>query len=129
MKRYIEGSYKARLVFFLAFLLWAGLVLFLQRFDTWFPISGTLQEQLVQSSDRALLAAIVSTVFYLALSGLVVFEAIWTVRTRQYPPLGHLVPFRTPIREIKYPILVWVWPVPFLRCALAILHFKCMRGS
>ncbi len=108
MKRYVEGSYKARLAFFFVFLLWAVVVLFQQRFDTWFPISGTLQEQLVQSSDRALLAAIVSTVMYLALSGFVVFEAIWTVRTKQYPPLGHLVPFRTPIREIKYPIMVWV---------------------
>ena len=45
MERYIEGSYKARLVFFFVALLWAGLVLFLQRFDTWFPISGTPQEQ------------------------------------------------------------------------------------
>ena len=107
MERYIEGSYKARLVFFFVALLWAGLVLFLQRFDTWFPISGTPQEQLVQSSDRALLAAIIVTVFYLTLSGIVVFETIWTVRTRQWPPHG--MPFRTPIKEIKNPIMVWMF--------------------
>lgn len=99
-------------------LLWASLVLFLQRFDTWFPISGTPQEKLVQSSDRALLAAIVVAVVYLTLSGIVVFEAIWMVRTRQWPPHGHLMPFRTPIKEIKNPIMVWV-------CAGSILTM-CM---
>jgi hypothetical protein len=113
MKRYIEASYKARLVFFLLVLLWAGLVLLqklLQKhFDEWFPLTGTPVEQLIQSSDRQLLAVIVLVVFYLTLSGIVVFEAIWTVRSRQWPPHGHPVPFRTPVKEIKNPIMVWLF--------------------
>ena len=109
MKRYIEGSYKARLVFFFLVLLWASLVLFLQRFDEWFPLNGTPVEQLIQGSDRHLLAVIGLVVFYLILSGIVVFEAVWTVRSRQWPPHGHPMPFRTPVREIKNPIMVWVF--------------------
>jgi hypothetical protein len=113
MKRYIEPSYKARLVFFFLVLLWAGLVLLqtlLQKhFDEWFPLAGTPVEQVIQSSDRHLLAVIVFVVFYLTLSGIVVFVAIWTVRSRQWPPHGHPMPFRTPVKEIKNPIMVWLF--------------------
>jgi len=109
MKRYIEGSYKARLVFFFLVLLWAGLVLFLQRFNEWFPLTGTPVEQWIQSSDRYLFGAIVLVVFYLTLSGIVVFEAIWTVRSRQWPPHGHPVPFRTQVKGIKHPTMVWLF--------------------
>ena len=52
MKRYIEASPKARLVFFLLALLLTVLVAILQRVDEWFPMKGISLEQF---PDRALL--------------------------------------------------------------------------
>jgi phosphoglycerol transferase MdoB-like AlkP superfamily enzyme len=80
MKRYIEASPRAKKVFFIVAFIWAGVALFLAGYDAWFPISDVPQEQLVQISTRALVAVVVSVVFYLALSILVVLYAVWTVR-------------------------------------------------
>lgn len=124
MKRYIEGSYNARLVLFFLVLLWAGLVLFLQRFDDWFPLTGTPVEQVIQSSDRSRAGVIVQVVFYLTLSSIVVFEAIWTVRSRQWPPHGHPVPFRTQVKEITHPIKVWL-----LAGFILIMHMSLIALS
>ena len=108
MKRYIEASSKAKKVFFSVAVIWAGLALLLVGLNEWFPVSGTLQEQSVQISNRALILVVVKVVSYLAMSILVVLYAFWTVRSRQWPPLGHSMPFRTQVREIKQPVLVWV---------------------
>ena len=109
MKHYIEASPKAKKVFFIVAFIWAGVALFLANYDVWFPVSGTQQEQLVQISNRGLVAVVVAVVFYLALSILVVVYTVWTVRSRQWPPLGHSMPFRTQVHEIKQPVLVWVF--------------------
>ena len=108
MKHYVEASPRAKKVFFIVAFIWAGVALFLAGYDVWFPISDVPQEQLVQISHRALVAVIVSVVFYLALSILVVLYAVWTVRSRQWPPHGCSMPFRTKVHEIKQPVLVWV---------------------
>jgi hypothetical protein len=108
MKRYIEASSKAKKVFFSVAVVWAGVALLLVGLNEWFPVSGTLQEQSVQISNRALVIVVVEVVSYLAVSILIVLYAFWTVRSRQWPPLGHSMPFRTQVREIKQPVLVWV---------------------
>ena len=109
MKRYVEASPKARLVFLVFILFWLSLALLLDRFDAWFPLAGTPAERLHKISDRTLVALILSVVLYLIMSGLVVFEGIWTVRSRQWPPKGHPMPFRTPVKEINNPIKVWLF--------------------
>lgn len=108
-KRYVEASPKARLVFLVLILFWLSLALFLDRFGAWFPLDGTPTERLLKVSDRALIALIVSVIFYLTLSGIVMFESIWTVRSRQWPPEGHPMPFRTRVKEIKHPTMVWLF--------------------
>jgi hypothetical protein len=108
MKRYVEASPRAKKVFFIVAFIWAGVALFLAGYDVWFPLSDVPQEQLVQISNRALVAVVVSVVFYLALSILVVLYTVWTVRSRQWPPHGCSMPFRTKVHEIKQPVLVWV---------------------
>lgn len=108
MKRYIEASPKAKKVFFSVAVIWAGVALLLVVLNDWFSISGTPQEQSVQISNRALGLVVIKVVSYLALSTLVVLYACWTVRSRQWPPLGHPMPFRTQVREIKQPVWVWV---------------------
>jgi hypothetical protein len=109
IKRYVDASPKARLVFLLLILFWLSLALFLDRFSVWFPLDGTPSERLLKISDRGRIALIVTVVFYLILSGIVVFESIWTVRSRQWPPQGHPMPFRTRIKEIKHPTRVWLF--------------------
>ena len=109
MKHYIEASPKAKKVFFIVAFIWAGVALFLASYDVWFPVSGTQQEQLVQISNRGLVALVVAVVFYLLLSILVVAYTVWTVRSGQWPPLGRSMPFRTRVHEIKQPVLAWVF--------------------
>src|SRR4029079_2888567 len=104
MKRYVEASPKARLVFLVFILFWLSLALLLDRFDAWFPLAGTPAERLHKISDRTLVALILSVVLYLIMVCLVVFEGIWTVLSRQWPPKGHPMPFRTPVKEINNPI-------------------------
>ena len=108
-KRYVEASPKARLFFLVAILSWLALLLFLDRFNVWFPVHGTPTEKLVKTLDRGLVVLIVSVSFWLMLSTIMVFEAIWTVRSRQWPPHGHPMPFRTPVKEIKHPLTVWLF--------------------
>jgi hypothetical protein len=108
MKRYVEASPKAKKVFFSVAVVWVGVALLLVGLNDWFPVSGTPQDQSVEISNRAIILVVVKVVSYLALSILVVLYAFWTVRSRQWPPLGHAMPFRTQVREIKRPVLVWV---------------------
>jgi hypothetical protein len=46
--------------------------------------------------------------FYLVLSVVAVILATKAVRTRQWPPAGMAVPFRTPVQEIRKPFKVWL---------------------
>ena len=108
MKRYVEASPKAREWFFFGAVLWAGLALFTSRFNTIFPLSGRVDELLTQIDERALYALVALTVFYLALSAVAILLALKAVRTRQWPPAGVAVPFRTSVKEIRKPFKVWL---------------------
>ena len=108
MKRYVEASPKARQWFFLVAVVWAGLALVASRLNTYFPLSGHVEELLVQIDARALYALVALSLFYLTLSVVAIFLATRTVRTRQWPPAGLEVPFRTPVTEIRTPFKVWL---------------------
>jgi hypothetical protein len=108
MKRYVEASPRARQWLFLVAVVWAGLVLFASRFSTYFPLPTGAQELLAQIDARALYGLVALSLFYLALSAMAIFVAIRVVRTRQWPPAGMAVPFRTPVREIRKPAAVWL---------------------
>src|ERR1022692_4721965 len=103
MKRYVEASPKARQWFFLIAIVLGGLVLFMYVFDTYFPPVGSVLEQLAQMDARATYKLIAFIPIYLVFSVVAFVLAARSVRTRQWPPAGIAVPFRTQIREIRKP--------------------------
>jgi hypothetical protein len=107
MKQYVEASPRAKLVFYVAAIFLGGIGIFLFRFNAWFPVHGSPEEQLRQMADRAMYVMVALVVSYVALSGLVLILAIRTVRTRQWPPVGLPMPFRMAVTEIKRPFAVW----------------------
>ena len=114
MQRYVEASPRARQWFFLAAIVWLGLVLLTSRFGTYFPLSGSPSEKLAQLDQRSWYALGAFVVFYAALSVLAVFLAAKAVRTKQWPPAGLTVPFRTRVYEIQSPFKVWFWVLVLL---------------
>jgi hypothetical protein len=107
MSQYVEASPRAKLVFYLAAIALGGIGIFLFRFNAWFPVHGSPEEQLRQMADRAMYVMIALVVMYGALACLVLILAIGTVRTRQWPPAGLPMPFRMAVTEIKRPFAVW----------------------
>ena len=116
MKQYLDASPRVRQWFFFIAVVWLGLVLLTVRFNTYFPLSGNAQEQLAQIDARATYALVALVLFYLGLSVQAVLLAAKAVRTKQWPPAGVAVPFRTQIHEIRRPLKVWFW-VSVLVCA------------
>jgi hypothetical protein len=108
MRRYVEASPRARQWFFLIAVVWAGLGFIASRLNTYLPLSGHVEELLIQIDARALCALVVLSLFYVALSVVAIVLAARTVRTGQWPPVGLKVPFRTPVTEIRKPYKVWL---------------------
>jgi hypothetical protein len=101
--------------FFLAAFILVGYILFIATFDTYRPPVGSVLERLVQVDARATYRLTGFVLFYLGLSVWVFVLATKAVRTRQWPPAGVAVPFRTEIREIRKPFKVWAY-VAILVC-------------
>ena len=113
MNQYVEASPRAKIVFYVAAIVLGGIGIFLFRFNAWFPVQGSPEEQLRQMADRAMYVMIALVVMYGLLACLVLILAIGTVRTRQWPPAGLPMPFRMAVTEIKRPFVVWA-PVAVL---------------
>ena len=108
MKRYIEASPRARQWYFLAAIVWAGLALFVSRINTYFPLPSDARELLTAVDARATYRLVTVSLFYLLFSAAAIFLALKAVRTKQWPPAGMAVPFRTQLREIHRPHRVWL---------------------
>ena len=107
MKRYVEASTRARQWYFLAAVVWAGLALLVSRFNSYCPLPSDARELLTAVDARATYRLVTVSVFYLLFSGVAILLAIKAVSTKQWPPAGMPVPFRTQVREIHRPLKVW----------------------
>ena len=107
MKRYVEPTEKARQLFFLALLMISGLALLADRLDELLPISSDTSVALDQVLERSLLGAVLSSVFYGALAGIAIHLTRRAVVSKQWPPVGMSVPFRTAVREVRRPWTAW----------------------
>ena len=115
--RFVESSPRARRWFWFVVLIWISLVVFLVEFDTLFPVSGTVQDQIATLVNRSRFALLSRIAFYVTFSIIILILAMKVVRTGQWPPAGMQVPFRTRVQEIHRPIKVWIYTISIL-----ILH-------
>ena len=108
MKRFVEPSTKAQQLFFLALVLLGALALLANRLPDFLPsISLDPSVASEQVLNQSLWIASLNTLFYLGLSFHAVHYVHRAVRSRQWPPEGMSVPFRTEIKEIKNPRNAW----------------------
>jgi hypothetical protein len=123
---YIEPSNNARRWFWIFALIWVCAAAFLTHFDDLFPVTGTALDQIEGLLKRSFCAAVFTTIFYLTIGGTIIFLAVRTVRTKQWPPRGMAVPFRARATEIRRPVIVWLYAaVMLLLIALQIgISFK-----
>jgi formate hydrogenlyase subunit 3/multisubunit Na+/H+ antiporter MnhD subunit len=103
MTEYVEPSLKARQLFFLAVILLGGFALFISRLDELLPYSEPDQMR-----DWALIAMVLSTIFFTALSVVAIYYTRRAVQSGQWPAKGMAVPFRTKIKVIKNPRNAWL---------------------
>lgn len=115
MKRYIEPTLRARQLFFLGLLVVAGVALLADRANQFLPpLSSDEVVALDQMVERSLLAALLASVFWCGLGGAAIYLTNRAIRSRQWPPAGISVPFRTEAVDIKRPWVAWALLVVFL---------------
>ena len=108
MKRYIEASPKARQWFFLALAIWAFVAVLWLNFEAYFPLPSDVRDRLAEHQARSLYRFIAIALLYGALSVAACMAIAKAVRTKQWPPAGSPVPFRTRVHEIRNPRKVWL---------------------
>ncbi len=109
MTRYIEPTQRTRQLFFLAAILWAGLVLFLDRLDQFLPpLSKDRSIAIDQILERSLWGTVLSTVFIVILSMGAIYLTQRAISSGQWPPTNMTVPFRAKVKEIRSPRRTWI---------------------
>ena len=108
MKRYIEASPKTRQWFFLALAIWAFVTALWLNFDAYFPLPSDVGDRLAAHHARTLYWFIAFALLYGALSVAAGIAIAKAVRTKQWPPAGSPVPFRTRVHDIRNPRKVWL---------------------
>ena len=119
MTRYIEPTLRTRQLWFLAALLVAtSFWLLTTRIDQLLPpLDKDLAVAFDQILERSLIAAILSTVFFVVYSLVAIHYTRRVIASQQWPPTGMTVPFRTKVKEIKNPRNAWL----YLTVSLGIL--------
>jgi hypothetical protein len=112
--RYVEPSNRPRRWFWIVALIWVCALAILVRFDELFPITGSSLNQIEALVKRSFFAAVFMMIVYLGMSLIIVFLAVRTIRTKQWPPRGMGVPFRTRVTEIRRPVFVWLYAAVML---------------
>lgn len=96
-------------MFFLSLLFVAGIALIADRTDELLPpVSSSEAVALDQVLERSLLGAMLASVFWSCLGCVAIYLTHRAVKSRQWPPAGFSVPFRTEIVEIRRPWVAWV---------------------
>lgn len=108
MITYIEPNLGTRRVFFLAVVLFGVLAFAMSQLEDLLPpLSSDPLQALDQSTDRLLIATILNTFTHIVISVVAVYLTQRAVQSRQWPPKGMNVPFRTRVTEIKRPMVAW----------------------
>jgi hypothetical protein len=105
---YVEADPQARWLFLAAVVLAVGVAAALAFFALRAPAPAADPAlELPALAQRALWSALLATAFGLAAAIVSVRIAAQAVRTRQWPPAGMLVPFRTRVQPLQRPAVAW----------------------
>jgi hypothetical protein len=121
MNRYVEGDAKVRNVFLACVLTVIAAGFALRYYVSSLPMPVGTPEYVGETlMSRNLLGVVLLTLFYLAYAAIVVWFTAKTVRSKQFPPAGMRMPFRTKIYSISNPTVLWA-VVVLLLCAKAYI--------
>ena len=124
MDRYVESSLKARRLFYLAIVIFCGLVFLVMYIDEILPpFSSDITMALEQADERSFLASVLSTIFYISFSIVVFHYTRRAIQSKQWPPVGMAVPFRLKVKEINNPNIAWLYSLCILLIFVAQVTF------
>lgn len=112
-KSYVEASPKARQLFFLYLIVWGAIVVAWEKYGGIPPHEGSGQELIVQIEELNFISLMITIVFYTILSAMILWIAVRTSRSGQWPPEGMAMPFRTRIKDVS-PAKVWIYTISIL---------------
>jgi hypothetical protein len=125
MTNYIEPTLKTRQLFFFAVVVLGGLAVLTSRLDELLPpLSGDPLLALDQMHFRLLVATVLSTIIFTALSIVAIYNTRRAVQSGQWPAKGMTVPFRTKIVEIKNARNAWLLLAIILCCFVSMVSLK-----
>jgi Na+/H+ antiporter NhaC len=118
--KFIEPTPKTRQLFFLSLFFLGVLALAIPHIDDLLPpLSSNQTIVFEQVLSRSLMAAVLSTLFFVVFSGIAFHYTQRAIRSGQWPPKGMSVPFRIKITEIKNPRNAWALLIILLCLFLA----------
>lgn len=121
MTTYVDPNPRTRRFFFIALAVLGALALVAARIEDLLPpLSNDPIQALDETTNRLLVATILNTLVNIVFSVIAVHLTRRAVQSRQWPPKGMNVPFRTRVTAIERPTVAWA----FLAVVLCLFVFQ-----
>jgi magnesium-transporting ATPase (P-type) len=108
METHTNGTKRGKVIFYLLILGFLLIMLFLDNFNTLFPVEGTNIEKTDAYIERSFYFNVVNAIVHIAFTFIVVYMGKLIIKSGKFPPNGMPIPYRIKITYVKNPNYIWL---------------------